>query len=249
MPFNADVFLLAAGLGKRLKPITDTLPKPLVKVYGKTLIERNLELIASFGVKRVIINLHYLSSILRDFLGDGSKWGLELVLVEESELLDTGGGIKNIEPFLRHENLVCINSDIILGLDFSLTNLLSFHQDNKPNPLITLCVRPLSKEENYCRIGVDKYSRVVAFDKEVYFGETKFFDAMFMGIQVINCSVIKNMPPRGEVFSITWDTMRNLLRSGAMISAFLYEGYFNDVGTIERLRKSEQDAPFIFTVS
>ncbi|OVE80018.1 hypothetical protein BVY02_01625, partial [bacterium J17] len=124
---DIDVLLLAAGFGSRLRPLTENTPKPLIEVGSKTLIERHLEMLAESGVQRVIVNTHYRAEQLKKYLGDGSDWGLEIVVVHESEILDTGGAIKNILPELRFEQLLTINSDI----PFSFTHLRAHQNKTK----------------------------------------------------------------------------------------------------------------------
>ena len=124
---GADVLLLAAGFGKRLEPLTVNTPKPLLEVGDKPLIAWNLELIARSGFSRVFINLHHLGERISEFVGDGSHWGLSVEYSKEDPILETGGAIKNIEHKLREPYLITLNSDILLGPDFSLARILEAH--------------------------------------------------------------------------------------------------------------------------
>ena len=95
--------LLAAGAGRRLKPLTDTLPKPLLEVKGKSLIEHHLAHLQSAGIKDVVINVRHLASMIEAKLGDGSSHGINILWSREEQLLETGGGVKQALPLLGEE--------------------------------------------------------------------------------------------------------------------------------------------------
>jgi MurNAc alpha-1-phosphate uridylyltransferase len=114
--------ILAAGLGKRMRPLTDTCPKPLLKVGGKALIEYHIEAISAAGIKEIVINTHWLSEQIPKRLGDGSRWGVQLRYSHEDTLLETAGGIIKALPYLRSsddEPFLLINGDIFLRYDLS----------------------------------------------------------------------------------------------------------------------------------
>jgi MurNAc alpha-1-phosphate uridylyltransferase len=130
--------ILAAGRGERLRPLTDTTPKPLIKVGGQTLIEHHLQKLAQTGFREVVINLAHLGDMIRDALGDGSKWGLNIHYSQEPEgALDTGGGIYQALPLLGDAPFAVINSDIYS--DYPLARLRAIkcshaHLILVPNP-------------------------------------------------------------------------------------------------------------------
>lgn len=111
--------LLAAGRGERLRPITDTLPKPLVEVAGKPLIAYHLEALARSGVREVIVNLSWLGGLIRAALGAGDRYGLRITYSEEGpEPLETGGGIFKALPLLGPDPFLVVNADIWTDMDF-----------------------------------------------------------------------------------------------------------------------------------
>src|SRR6056300_136592 len=113
--------ILAAGYGKRLRPLTDHTPKPLVPVGGKPLIVHHLEKIARAGITDVVINLGHLGSKIPQALGDGSAWGLSIKYSDEgAEPLETGGGLANALPLLGSETFMLVNGDVWCDLDFSM---------------------------------------------------------------------------------------------------------------------------------
>lgn len=110
--------ILAAGRGERMKELTDTMPKPLLKVKGKALIEHRIIALAQAGFKEIIINLHYLGDLIAAYLGDGSKYGVKIQYSWEVEKLDVGGGIKNALPLLGREPFVLTSSDAYTDFPF-----------------------------------------------------------------------------------------------------------------------------------
>lgn len=245
---DCEVLLLSAGLGTRLRPLTDTVPKPLVKVGTKTLIERNLELLAAAGAERVFINLHYKGEMIRTFVGDGSRWGITVEYSEEPLLLDTGGAIKAIEDRLEGSHLLTLNSDVLLDPNFSFADLIKSHTDCPNEPSLTMVLRPDPDHKSYGSIGINDEGRVVSFLDESYTAVPPRRLLMYTGIQVMNRSVIAEMPPKGSIFSLTKDTIRELLRNGGYVGSFVFEGFWSDVGTPERLEQASKEMAEKFLV-
>ena len=117
-----DAMIFAAGHGTRLRPMTDTLPKPLIEIRGLSLIEIHLFNLAAAGFRRVIINLHHLGRVISESLGDGSRYGLEIIYSQEpEEALETAGGIVNALGMIRSQRFAAISADVLC--DYSMTAL------------------------------------------------------------------------------------------------------------------------------
>jgi MurNAc alpha-1-phosphate uridylyltransferase len=104
--------ILAAGRGERMRPLTDSLPKPLLKVGGKPLVQYHIENLVAAGFREVVINTSWLGSLLEDFLGDGSSWGCEILWSTEPAALETAGGIVQALPLLGGQPFAVVNGDI-----------------------------------------------------------------------------------------------------------------------------------------
>jgi len=111
--------ILAAGRGERMRPLTDTTPKPLLPLAGRPLIEYHLRALAAAGVREVVVNHAHLGHRLEDALGDGSRWGLAIAWSPEGEALETGGGIHRALPLLGEAPFIVVNGDIWTDYDFS----------------------------------------------------------------------------------------------------------------------------------
>ncbi len=238
-----DAMLLSAGYGKRLRPITETIPKPLVKVGGKTLIERNLELLQRAGIKRVFINLHYRGQQIREFVADGSRWGMTTVYSEEPELLDTGGGIRKIAELVATPHLLTINSDVLIDPEAPLADLLRAHIDAEDEPLATMLLREDPQAKAFGSLLMNQSGEVVRMldtEKPERKEGERVEELMFAGIEVLSAKIFDKMPAVGTKFSITRDTLCGLLAEGGLIRGFKYQGFWSDIGTPDRLEEASK---------
>lgn len=130
--------ILAAGRGERLRPLTDHIPKPLLSVHGKPLIEHHVERLAAAGLERIVINLDWLGSMIREFLGDGSRYGVTLTYSDEApRALETAGGIFRALPYLGPGAFLVVNGDIFTDFPFRQAGLArdrDAHLVLVPNP-------------------------------------------------------------------------------------------------------------------
>ena len=130
--------ILAAGRGERMRPLTDCTPKPLLRVHGKPLIERHIERLAAAGIARVVINLAWLGGLIREHLGDGSRYGVSIHYSEESpRALDTGGGIFRALPRLGPGPFWVVNGDVLTDYPFDRLTIDDGHDAHLvlvPNP-------------------------------------------------------------------------------------------------------------------
>ncbi len=132
--------ILAAGLGSRLRPLTDDRPKALVTVAGRTLLEITLSRLRSFGVSEVIVNAHHHAQMIVDYLKANDNFGMRIELSLEAELLDTGGGLKKTAPFFSdslQEPFILHNVDVLSAID--LGRMVRFHTEQAA--LATLAVQ------------------------------------------------------------------------------------------------------------
>jgi MurNAc alpha-1-phosphate uridylyltransferase len=217
--------ILAAGRGERLRPITDTLPKPLVDVGGKALIEYHLENLAGAGFREVVINQGHLGNELSQALGDGSRWGLHINWsIEPPEALETGGGIFQALPHLGSGPFLVVNGD--LWTDYSFTRLRAVkcdwaHLVMIPNPAH-------NPDGDFALEG----ARI----RDV--GEPRL---TFSGIAVYHPRLFQNCEPgRFSVVPLLKAAMRDHLVTGEE-----FRGNWNDIGTPERLQAAQHDCKLL----
>ena len=111
--------ILAAGRGERMRPLTDSLPKPLVVVRGAPLIEHHIRKLVAIGIKRIVINASYLADVLMAALGDGSRFGCELIYSLETELLESGGGVATASRYFQSKVIALVSADIYSDFDYA----------------------------------------------------------------------------------------------------------------------------------
>jgi MurNAc alpha-1-phosphate uridylyltransferase len=178
--------VLAAGRGERLRPITDTVPKPLVPVAGKPLIVYHLEALAQAGIHDVVINLSWLPQRIRDALGDGAEYGVRITYSDEGpEPLETGGGIFNSLPWLGPDRFLVVNGDIWTDIDFGAFARRAqarLRAGPGPEPLADLVLVPNPPQHSQGDFGLDGETVVERVsDRFTYSGVGVYHPRMFTG--------------------------------------------------------------------
>jgi len=216
--------ILAAGLGTRMRPLTDVIPKPLLPVGDSTLIELHLKKLASAGVNEVVINISHLAEKIEQHLGSGERYGLKIIFSKEEKPLETAGGIKNALHLLGNKPFIVVNGDV--WSDYPLTKLVA-----KANSLgdclahLVLVANPEHHPDG--DYSIDSTGRVLNKNSERAF--------TFSGISVLSPSIFEK-----ELTSNRLAAVFNPLIAEQKISAEIYQGQWLDVGTPERLEVLKQ---------
>ncbi len=230
--------ILAAGLGTRLRPLTNSVPKPLLPIGGTPLIVWNLLLLRQHGIEDVIINLHYLGYMIQEELGDGTRWGMHISYSHEPVILGTGGGLKAAESFFEDEDFLVLNSDTLVELD--LGKLLQLHASCPARA--TLVLREYPQAEQWGVLETTQDDRVLTINGRGRHGlpsPEKLQKRMFAGVHVLNPQVLSHCPV-GQASSII-DAYVTELEGGSLIMGYVDSGYWSDVGTPERYVQAQQD--------
>ncbi len=214
--------ILAAGRGERMRPLTDSLPKPLLKVGGKMLIEYHLQKLKAAQVTDVIINHAWLGEKIEHALGDGSRYGLNITYSAETDALETAGGIVNALSLLRGENdeaepFIVINGDIFC--DYDITNL--------PSSLSALAHLLLVNNPDHHLQGDFSLTDSAMLEQT---GKTKY---TFSGIGVYHPDLFKAYKKGKRALA---PVLRAAMEKN-QITGELYQGIWHDVGTPERLNE------------
>jgi NDP-sugar pyrophosphorylase family protein len=227
--------ILAAGLGTRLRPLTNTMPKPLLPVGGTPLIVWNLLLLKRHGFGDVVINLHYLGPMIEQALGDGSQFGLRIIYSREPMILGTGGGIKQAEPYFSCEPVLVLNGDTLVELD--LTALWEFHHTN--HAAATLVLREDPDAAGWGLVEVGAGNRIVRITGKGLSATVPTVPRMFAGIHIVNPRLLREVP-KGVASSIIDPYVAAITRGDAVLGYDL-KGYWSDIGTAERYGQAEHD--------
>jgi NDP-sugar pyrophosphorylase family protein len=236
--------ILAAGLGTRLRPLTDDRPKALVEVAGRTLLEIAIARLREFGVTEVIVNAHHFAPMIVDYLRRNNNFGIRIEVSEEAALLDTGGGLKQAAWFFREEGpsappFILHNVDVISSID--LRRMLDSH--TRSQALATLAVQQ-RRTSRYLLFDDQlqlRGRRLVAEQKtELVRPSPQLHELAFSGIHVISPRLLELMTEEGA-FSIIQSYLR-LAGDGARIMAYRADAaYWRDLGNPESLARAAED--------
>lgn len=231
--------VLAAGQGTRLRPITDSKPKALVPVAGRPMIEYALLLLRHYDIRDVVINLHHFGDQIESYLGDGAKLGLRISYSKEVELLDTGGGLLKAKSFLHDASFIVINTDALI--DLNLAEVIAFHK--RKNAAATLVLRPDENADQYGSMDIDDAGGIHRFlDSKIAAQQAgPLRKLMFTGVQVLEPKIFTYMAAQGagEKFSTTKHTYPRMLLAGEPLYGFCFDGFWQDLGTVERIQQAE----------
>lgn len=217
--------ILAAGRGSRLRPLTDTIPKPLVPLCGKPLIEYHIEKLAQAGVREIVINHAWLGHKIEHALGCGARWGVTIHYSAEPEGgLETAGGIIHALPLLGDAPFILINGDVYTDLPFEplVVQAQALYTSSKQAYLMLV---PSPEHNVKGDFGLTEDAQV-----------TEQGEHTFAGVSVLSPNLFADM-------AVDFIPLAPVLR-GAMqyqqVAGALYSGFWSDIGTLERLQQTEQ---------
>lgn len=229
--------LLAAGEGTRLRPLTLETPKVLLPIGGRPLIEYQLSWLKRHGIEEVAINLHHLGNKVKDFLGDGSHFGVKIFYSTEEKLLGTAGGVKRMEH-LFHNTFTVVYADVLTN--FNLSAMVKFHQQNKAVATLVIFEAP-----NPTEVGVVELSpegRILSFVEKPKTANLELQSLASGGVYVMEKEVLKYIPSQG--FSdFAYDIFPKLLELSLPIYGYALKSqdYLIDIGTIEKYNQANKD--------
>lgn len=239
-----QAMILAAGIGSRLRHITSDIPKCLVKVAGRSVLEWNIEKLKNVGVSRLVINLHHRARQVSDFLDQNNDFGITILRSHEPELLNTGGGIKNAEAsFLAHEPIIIINADILSGVNLLAAS--DFHRSN--DAMATLITRSptddrvlLFHQKTGHLHGWQNASQrsIVPSDKSV--SDDSLIARGFCGIQIISPKVLEFFAPSSEKESSISGYLRAVSENQKILEFQANADSWFDIGTPEQLSECRE---------
>jgi mannose-1-phosphate guanylyltransferase len=240
--------ILAAGLGTRLRPITYEMPKPMVPVVNRPVIEHIARLLGGHGFTEVIANLHWFPELVRGHLGDGSGYGIGLSYSAEETLLGTAGGVRNVREFLG-ESFLVISGDALTDID--LDAMRRFHDSH--GGIATLAVTPVQDTSKYGAVITGSDGRVQGFQEKPDPAEA-LSNLCNCGIYMFRAEIFDHFPAAGqrsaaaaardpdEFADWAMDVFPALLERDVPFYAHRFDDYWNDIGSIDELRQGNLDA-------
>lgn len=228
--------ILAGGAGTRLQPLTTDLPKPMVSLFGKPVLEHILLLLRKNGVEEAAITLHYLPEAVTGYFGDGSHWGMKLEYFYEEQPLGTAGGVKACKAFLGDEDFIVISGDCIC--DFDLEEALRLHRERRAEA--TLLLHRVAEPLEYGLVRTNEEGRVTAFVEKPGWGQV-FTDQVNTGVYLLSPSVLE-LVPEGRSFDFSKNLFPELLRQKRPLYGQVPRGYWRDMGECSTYLQTIVDA-------
>lgn len=228
--------ILAAGLGTRLRPLTEEISKPMVPIVNKPVMEHIVELLASHGFSEVIVNLHYHADVITDYFKNGSKWGMNLYYSFEESLLGTAGGVRKVKDFFNHEALLIVSGDALT--DLNLTKLVEFHKKRKA--LATIVLTEVEDPSKYGVVITDGKDRILEFQEKPSREEARSKLAN-SGIYVFGPDVF-DFIPANTFYDFGRNLFPTLVQKKEKLYGYPHDDYWNDVGEFGEYQRGNFDA-------
>lgn len=227
-----DAVMMAGGKGERLRPLTEKMPKPLLKVGDKPILEHNIDHLASFGIERFFIAVNYLGDMIKDYFGDGSSKGIQIEYINESRPLGTLGAVSTVGNF-AYNNLLVMNADILSDI-----NIEDFFNDfEQQNAMMSVASVPYKVNMPFAVLETQQ-NRVLSFREKPQY--TYYTNA---GIYLMRRSLIKRIPL--ETMYHATDLMDNLLSNGEGLVQYPIHGVWMDIGRKEDFEKAQEEIKHI----
>ncbi|MEC7644229.1 nucleotidyltransferase family protein [Idiomarina sp.] len=227
--YENPVFIMAGGFGTRLRPLTDNIPKPMLKVGDKPMLEILLQNFIRRGFKNFYISTHYLPEVIKSYFGDGKNWNINITYVHEEQPLGTGGALGLLPEDTPNLPLIMVNGDVLTNVDFE--RVLDFHATN--NGVATMCVREYDYQIPYGVIVGDG-ERIVSMEEKPI---QRFF--VNAGIYVVEPLIFKNVAKNHRIDMPT--LLQNYLDNDQDVCMFPIHEYWLDIGRMDDFKRAQLD--------
>ncbi len=227
--YENPVFLMAGGFGTRLRPLTDTCPKPMLKVGDKPILETVLLNFIKAGFVNFYISTHYMPEVIREYFGDGSKWNVAISYVHEEQPLGTGGALGLLPDGLPELPLILMNGDVLTNVDFE--RVLEFH--NKHNAAATMCVRDYEYQVPFGVINGEGHFIRSMIEKPIQ----RFF--VNAGIYVVSPEMRKSVVKQQRLDMPS--LLEKFIAEGRDVLMFPIHEYWLDIGRIDDYHRAQTD--------
>lgn len=225
--------IMAAGIGTRLRPLTYSVPKPMMPLANRPVLEYTLQLLKKHNITEVTINLYTAPEMITGYFGDGSSLGMKINYSVEKELMGTAGGVKKVEDFFGETFLVMSGDGLT---DINLTEVIEFHRQKKA--LGTMVLKEVDTRFEYGVTMVDNENRIEKFVEKPNWGDV-FCNTVNTGIYVFQKEIF-NFMPANKFYDFGHDLWPLLLEKGEKIFGYLREEYWCDIGNLNEYKKAQQ---------
>ena len=226
--------IMAGGFGTRIRPLTSSLPKPMLPLVNLPVMEHILRLLKRHGFTDLVVLLYFQPQVIKDYFGDGSDWGVKIVYVAPTKDLGTAGAVKAAQSYLDAPFLV-ISGDLLTDMD--LTAMVSFHREK--GAWVTLGLVSVVNPLQFGVVITDREGRIVKFLEKPGWGEV-FSDTINTGIYMLEPQVLERIPEDRD-YDFSKDLFPALLNEGRPLFGYYSRGYWRDIGDPESYRQAHYD--------
>lgn len=227
--------ILAAGVGSRLDPLTRNVPKPLVPILNRPVMEYLIELLKKHGFDEIMVNLHYLGDQIVQYFGDGSRWGVQIHWSHEDRLWGDAGSLKRVEDFFKDDTFLVIGGDDLTDMD--LSKLIKTHKDK--GALSTIALSLVDDPSEYGIVLMNEDSRITRFLEKPK-GEVIFSNTANTGVYVFQPEIF-DLIPRGVFYLFGKQVFPLLLDQHRPLYGHLTAAYWKDVGNLDIYKQTHKD--------
>lgn len=227
--------ILAAGVGSRLDPLTRNLPKPMVPIVNKPVMEHIVELLARNGFSQIMVNLYYHGDQIEGYFGDGSRWGVNIQYSHEDRLWGDAGSVKRCEEFFD-DTFIVIGGDDLADID--LNRLVKQHKEHKA--LCTIALSLVDDPAEYGIVLINERGKITRFLEKPK-GEVIFSNMANTGVYVFEPEIFE-MIPRGMAYGFGNNVFPRLLEQKRRFYGYLTSSYWRDVGNLKQYQETHRDA-------
>ena len=226
--------IMAGGFGTRLRPLTNNIPKPMIPMANRPMMEHIVELVRAHGMTRLVTLLYFQPEVIERHFGDGAEFGVEMTYLTAAEDFGTAGAVKFAAPYLQEPFLV-ISGDVLT--DFDLTQAIAFHRAR--GALATIVLTRVENPLQYGLVIADDEGRITRFLEKPSWSEV-FTDTVNTGIYILEPEVLEFIPPGAE-FDFSRDLFPLLMREEKALYGYVASGYWRDVGDLIEYRLAHRD--------
>lgn len=226
--------VMAGGFGTRIQPLTYSIPKPMLPILNRPMMQHIIEKVRDAGIKDIVILLYFKPEVIKDYFKDGSEFGVNIEYVLPDDDYGTAGAVKCAEKFLDEEFIV-VSGDLVT--DFDLNEIIAFHK--KKESLLTITLTPVPDPLQFGVVISSPEGKIQRFLEKPSWGEV-FSDTINTGIYILDPQILEHIP-EGANYDFAKDLFPSLMKSGITLWACSVKGYWRDVGNPESYREVQKD--------
>jgi mannose-1-phosphate guanylyltransferase / phosphomannomutase len=227
--------IMAGGFGTRIQPLTNSIPKPMLPIMNRPMMEHTMMSLRDLGISEFIVLLYFKPEVIKEYFQDGSRWGINITYIIPDDDYGTAGAVKKAQEYIGNENFIIISGDLVTDFDFQ--SIFDYHKSKNSKLTITL-----TSVENPLEFGVviaNEEGKIEKFLEKPSWGEV-FSDTINTGIYIIEPEILDYIP-NNENFDFAKDLFPMLMRKGIDLMAGYAQGYWRDVGNPESYRDVYED--------